>query len=156
MKLTILFFILLITADRALAFDVEGFVTDMSKAQVIDKAKKYSKLQEIDTGTLIATWANGYYLSFNFCEGVLVSIQQGHPPELKHLALLVAEFNQAYGEPFSVGSKTRSHPNGPITEMGYWWKAGEEFVSVYYMGMPDNDSLSTSHQSKNSCFKVPR
>jgi len=42
-------------------------------------------------------------------------------------------------------------------EMGFWWKSGDEYISVYYMKPNSYEGgLSTSRQVKNSCFEVPR
>ena len=145
-----------LAASSAGAFEVEGFRTGMSKDEVVSTAEKRATLRNIDENTVVATDPSGSYLSFNFCKGSLAAIQQGFPATLKHVSLLTAEFNKRYGKPFSIDSGSRADPSGEIHEMGIWWKAGSEYISLYYMGTPQGDSLSASHQSKNSCFKVPR
>ena len=138
------------------SFDVDGFTTNMQKQSVIATAEKGYKLVAIDENTLIANAADGGYLSFNFCEGRLVSVQKGFPANLQQVTLLVSEFKAKYGNPFSTNAGTRAHSSGTIYEWGTWWNAGKEYVSLYYTGSPLAESLSTSYQSKNKCFKVPR
>lgn len=138
------------------AFDVDGFTTNMHKQSVIATAEKSYKLVAVDENLLIANAADGGYLSFNFCEGRLVSVQKGFPANLQQVTLLVSEFKEKYGNPFSTNAGTRAHSSGTIYEWGTWWNAGEDYVSLYYTGSTIAESLSTSYQSKNKCFKVPR
>lgn len=145
-----------LATSSAGAFEVEGFRTGMRKDEVISTAEKRATLQTIDENTVVARNPSGSYLSFNFCNGSLATIQQGFPATLKQVSLLTAEFNKSHGQPFSINSGLRAHPSGEIYEMGIWWKAGSEYVSLYYMGTAQSDGLSVSHQSKNSCFKIPR
>lgn len=139
----------------AIAFEVDGFRTGMTVDDVKTIAEKMGSFQALDDNTYVVNTNAGTYTSFNFCKSRLVSLQQGHPATLKHLSLLIADFNKRYGQPFSVQSGSRPDPSGEIYEMGMWWHAGAEFVSVYYMSAA-GDSLSTSHQARNACFKVPR
>jgi len=148
--------VLALIPHHVLAFDVEGFRNGMSKAVVIERASLSRKVSEHDQDTLVARDSLGNYLSFNFCKDRLVSVQQGFQPHLRQFAVIVREFNSKHGQPFSVATTSRAHPNGQIDEFGIWWKSEMEFVSVYYMGSAHGDSLSTSHQSPNDCFKVPR
>ena len=152
------FFLLLASSVPCLAaaFNVEGFVTNMPKAAVLAQAERSYKLNTIDENTVVANSADGGYLSFNFCEGGLVSIQQGLKANLQQVTLVISEFKAKYGNPFSTSAGTRAHSTGTIYEWGTWWNAGAEFVSLYYMGTSQSESLSTSYQSKNKCFKVPR
>ena len=154
--ISILFGCALASAPVAYAFDVDGYRTGMSKEQVKAAADKYATVSAVDEDTLVANASNGTYSSFNFCKEKLVAVQQGYPASLKQVSLLVTEFNKLYGQPFSTESGARAHPTGEIHELGIWWRAGNEYVSIYYMGTPQSDSLSTSHQAKNACFKVPR
>jgi hypothetical protein len=151
-----LFGALIFISVQAAAFEVEGFRSGMSKAGVLEKARNWAKVSERDQDTVLVSDSIGNYLSFNFCKDKLVSLQQGYKPSLRQYAIIVNELSRSHGQPFSVASNSRAHPNGQIHELGIWWKHGEEFVSVYYMDSPHGESLSTSHQSPNSCFKVPR
>lgn len=151
-----LFGALMFVAVQAAAFEVEGFRSGMSKAAVLEKTTSGGKVSEVDRDTILVSNSFGNYLSFNFCKDKLVSVQQGYKPGLRQYAIVVHEFSRKHGQPFSVTSTSRAHPDGQIDELGMWWKHGEEFVSVYYMSNPHGESLSTSHQSPNSCFKVPR
>lgn len=139
----------------ATAFNVEGFTTNMPKAAVLAQAERGYKVVPIDENTVVANASDGGYLSFNFCEGKLVSVQQGLRANLQQVTLVMAEFKGKYGNPFSTNAGTRAHSSGTVYEWGTWWKAGPEFVGLYYMGQSEGESLSTSHQSKNKCFKVP-
>jgi hypothetical protein len=147
---------LLFISVQAAAFEVEGFRSGMSKAAVLEKASSWAKVSERDRDTVLASDSLGNYLSFNFCKDKLVSMQQGYKPSLRQYAIIVDDLGRNYGQPFSVASNSRAHPDGQIHELGIWWKHGEEFVSVYYMNNPHGESLSISHQSPNDCFKVPR
>ena len=148
--------LLLLFSVSTHAFNVEGFTTGMPKATVLATAARTYKLAVIDDETVVANAADGGYLSFNFCEGKLVAVQQGFKPNLQQVTLLISEFKSKYGNPFSTSAGTRAHSSGTIYEWGTWWNAGQEFVSLYYMGTAQSESLSTSHQSKNKRFKVPR
>ena len=148
--------LLVFSSPHALAFDVEGFHTGMPKATVIALAEKAYRVSAVDENTSIANGAGGDYLSFNFCEDRLVSIQQGFPPNLQQVTLLISELKRKHGNPFSTNAGTTAHSTGTVYEWGTWWNAGKEFVSLYYTGTAQGDSLSVSHQSKNNCFKVPR
>lgn len=155
----ILFFALLITAllpCTVEAFNVEGFTTGMSKTTVWEQAGRIYKLSTIDEDTVVAVAPDGNYLSFNFCQGKLASIQQGLKTNLQQVALVMSEFKAKYGNPISTSAGTRAHSSGTIYEWGTWWAAGTEFVSLYYMGDTQSESLSTSYQSKNKCFEIPR
>ena len=156
MHRTIPFALSLLFVSRAGAFEVEGFTTHMPKQVVLATAEKSYKLITIDENTTVANSANGGYLSFNFCEGKLVSVQQGFPANLKQVTLLMSELKVKHGNPFSTNAGTRAHSSGPVYEWGTWWNAGQEYVSLYYSGSEQGESLSTSHQAKNNCFKVPR
>lgn len=150
------FLVILLLPAGASAFNVEGFTTNMLKPAVLSMAERSYKLGTIDEDTVVANANDGAYLSFNFCEGKLVSVQQGFKATLQQVTLIVTEFKAKYGNPFSTSAGTRAHASGTIYEWGTWWNAGQEFVSLYYMGSPQAESLSTSYQSKNKCFKVPR
>ena len=148
--------LLLLLPLSARAFDVQGFTTGMAKSKVLAMAERNYKLAVIDDDTVVANASDGGYLSFNFCEGKLVAVQQGFKANLQQVTLLISEFKSKYGNPFYTNAGTRAHSSGTIYEWGTWWNAGQEFVSLYYMGTTQSESLSTSHQSKNTCFKVPR
>jgi hypothetical protein len=148
--------ILALASEVAQAFDVDGFTTNMPRAAVLAKAERTHKVAVIDENTLVASSADAGYLSFNFCEDKLVSVQRGLKANLQQVVLVMAEFKGKYGNPFSTNAGTRAHASGPIYEWGTWWNAGEEFVSLHYMGSSHGESLSTSYQSPNKCFKVPR
>jgi hypothetical protein len=150
------FILLLIVATSGRAFDVGGFKTGMSKTAVLVNAEKSYTILKMDEDTYIANASGGGYLSFNFCEERLVSIQKGFQANLRQVTLLVSEFKSKYGNPFSTAAGTRADSSGAIYEWGTWWDVGQEFVSIYFTGTEQGDSLSTSHQSKNKCFKVPR
>ena len=109
MTKTLLLFIAMIVWVPCQAFEVEGFKTGMSKTTVIAMAEKNHKLVTADENTLIANSANGSYLSFNFCEDKLVSVQLGYQPNLRQVALLVSELNKNFGQPFSISSGVRAH-----------------------------------------------
>jgi hypothetical protein len=151
-----LFGILIFISAHAAAFEVEGFRSGMSKAAVLEKASSWAKVSERDRDTVLVSDSFGNYLSFNFCKDKLVSMQQGYKPSLRQYSIMVNELSKRHGQPFSLASNSRAHPDGQIHELGIWWTHGEEFMSVYYMSDPHGESLSTSHQSPNSCFKVPR
>jgi hypothetical protein len=142
------------------AFDVEGYQTGMSKAAVMAKATPFYNISSIQASndTLIASSRTnaGDYLSFNFCQDRLVGIQQGYPANLRQTSLLISDFNTNYGQPFSIKAASRPDPTGEVYELGVWWKAGAEFASVYFLGSTQGDSLSSSHQAVNDCFRVPR
>lgn len=138
------------------AFNVQGFTTNMPKQVVLATAEKSYKLVSIDENTVVANAPNGGYLSFNFCEQKLVSVQQGFTANLRQVTLLMSAFKATYGNPVLTNAGTRAHSSGTIYEWGTWWNAGQEYVSLYYMGSEQSESLSTSHQAKNKCFKVPR
>ncbi|MCG7946625.1 MAG: hypothetical protein N0C84_09835 [Candidatus Thiodiazotropha taylori] len=156
MKTVLIAFVLIFIPQIVFGFDVNGFITNMSKSEVKRKFSPSVRVSEHEKETLVAQWQDGSYMSFNFCEDLLVSIQHGHPANLRNYTLLVAEFNGKYGQPFSINAGSRSHPNGQIHELGAWWSDNNEYISVYYMGLPDGESMSTSHQAPNKCFKVPR
>ena len=156
MRKAIFIFAVLLPSLSAYAFNVEGFTTNMPKATVLATAERTYKLATIDDDTVVANAPGGGYLSFNFCEGKLVSVQQGIKPNLQQVTLVMSEFKAKYGNPFSTNAGTRAHSSGTIYEWGTWWNAGNEFVSLYYSGSPEAEGLSTSYQSKNKCFKVPR
>ncbi|MCX7135363.1 MAG: hypothetical protein NTW47_01545, partial [Proteobacteria bacterium] len=128
----------------ALAFNVEGFTTGMQKSSVTAVAGKAYKLVTVDDGTIVANGPNGAYLSFNFCEDRLVAVQQGFQPNLKQVSLIISEFKGKYGNPISTNAGTRAHSSGTIYEWGMWWGADQEYVSLYFMGSEQGDSLSTS------------
>ena len=128
----------------------------MTKQETLTAAEKLYKLSTIDDNTVIANAPDGSYLSFNFCEGKLVAMQQGFNANLKQVTLLISTFKAKYGNPYSTNAGTRARSTGTIYEWGTWWNAGLEFVSLYYMGTEETESLSTSYQAKNKCFKVPR
>jgi hypothetical protein len=156
MRKLLAFIALLLASVSAAAFDVEGFKTGMPKALVLAAAEKSYKLVTIDETTYVANAPGGGYLSFNFCEDKLASVQQGFPANLRQVTLLVSELKAKYGNPFSTSAGSRAHSSGTVYEWGMWWNAGTEFVSIYFTGTEPGDSLSTSHQAKNKCFKVPR
>jgi hypothetical protein len=157
MRNSALLFLVTLAPCFSYAFDVEGFSTAMPRAAVIALAERsYYKLVDIDADSMVANAADGGYLSFNFCEGKLVSVQQGLSANLQQVTLVFAEFNANYGNPFSTDARTRAHSSGTIYEWGTWWNAGSEFVSLYYMSRDQVEVLSTSYQSSNKCFKVPR
>ncbi len=148
--------LLFVIAGNSHAFDVEGFTTGMSKATVLAAAEKTYKLVNVDESSYIANAVDGGYLSFNFCEGKLVSVQRKFPANLKQVTLLVSEFKAKHGNPFSTSAGTRAGSSGAIYEWGMWWNAGTEYVSIYYFGSEQGEDLSSSYQAKNKCFKVPR
>jgi hypothetical protein len=147
---------LFVSVTSARAFNVEGFSTGMPKAVALENAEKYYKVSAVDESTYVARASDGGYLSLNFCEGRLVSVQQGFPANLKQVTLLVSEFKGKYGNPSATSAGTRASSSGTLYEWQMWWNAGQEFVSISYTGTERDDGLSTSHQSKNKCFKVPR
>lgn len=149
-------FSLLLLASNARAFDVEGFKTGMPKSAVLTAAEKSHRVTAVDDNSYVANASDGSYFSFNFCEERLVAIQQGFPASLQQVTLLISEFKRKYGNPFSTNVGTKAHSSGTVYEWGTWWNAGQEFVSLYYTGTSQGEGLSTSHQSKNKCFKVPR
>lgn len=138
------------------AFEVEGFRSGMPKSEVEAKLRTWQRVSEVDPGTLVTIDQLGNASSFNFCEGRLVSMQQNLKPSLRQFVTLMRDFNTRHGQPFSSAAGSRTHQTGQIDELGVWWRSGNEFVSVYYMGSSAGESLSTSHQVPNSCFKVPR
>lgn len=140
------------------AFNVEGFVSNMPRTIVLAQAEKLYKVSASDDEeTYIARTADGSsYISFNFCEDKLVAVQQGFPASLRQVTLLISEFKAKHGNPFSTNAGIRAHSTGTVYEWGTWWSAGLDFVSIYYMGTELGESLTTSHQIKNKCFKVPR
>jgi hypothetical protein len=144
MNKALLFGVTLFTSAACHAFDVEGFKTGMQKAAVVAVAEKTYKLVTVDENTLIANATGGGYLSFNFCEGRLVSVQQGYQANLRQVTLLVSDLNQRYGQPFSTAAGSRAHSSGTVYETGMWWKAGPEFISIYFTGTEQGDSLSQS------------
>ena len=156
MRKAFFIFAVVLCSVSAYAFNVEGFTTNMPKALVLATVERTYKLVTVDDDTVVANAPEGGYLSFNFCEGKLVSVQQGLKPNLQQVTLVMSEFKAKYGNPFSTNAGTRAHSSGTIYEWGTWWNAGNEFVSLYYSGSPLAESLSTSYQSKNKCFKVPR
>lgn len=97
--------LLVFSSPHALAFDVEGFHTGMPKAAVIALAEKVYRVSAVDENTSIANGAGGGYLSFNFCEDRLVSIQQGFPPNLQQVTLLISELKRKHGNPFSTNAE---------------------------------------------------
>lgn len=151
---------LFMSIHAATAFDVDGYKTGMTKAEVLATSGKSYRISplETDSNTLIATDMidSKKYLSLNFCNDHLVSVQQGFPANLRQVSLLVANFSAKYGDPFSVKAGIRPDPTGEVYEIGYWWRANAEFASVYFSGSTYGDSLSTSRQAVNPCFKVPR
>jgi hypothetical protein len=140
----------------ASAFEVEGFRSGMTKSDVEAKLRSWQRVSEVEPGTLVATDQFGNTSSFNFCEGKLVSMQQNLKPSLRQFVAIMRDFNSRHGQPFSSVAGSRAHQTGQVNELSIWWRYGGEFVSVYYMGSSLGESLSTSHQVPNSCFKVPR
>ena len=147
-------------ASPAHAFDVEGYKTGMTKSAVMSTSGAIYKIAPLEgtVDTLMATSVSdpSRYLTLNFCQDRLVSIQQGFSPNMKQASLLVGDLSKKYGDPFSVKAGTRPDPSGEIYEMGFWWRMGNEFASIYFLGSTIGDSLSVSHQATNACFKVPR
>lgn len=138
------------------AFNVEGFTTGMSKEDVIIAAKKSRELRVMDDSTIRATSADGGYLSFTFCQDRLVAVQQGFAATLPQVALLMAELNSKHGDPLSADAGAHARPTGPLYEFGLVWKAGTEYVKIYYSGNAQSEALSALYQARNKCFKVPR
>lgn len=67
---------IMLLSGAAQAFEFEGYASGMTRAEVESKASKYGKTSVVD-GDLIAEYGNANYLSFNFCNDHLVSLQQG-------------------------------------------------------------------------------
>lgn len=146
----------LVAASHASAFEVNGFRTGMELDQVRKNAEKYGELHAIDKNTYLGSNPLGSYSTFTFCKAKLVSLQQDQPTSFKQLALLIAEFNKSYGQPFSIKAGPRPDPIGDAHEIRISWRARSEYASIYYKDSSQGASLSTSYQATNSCFKVPR
>lgn len=144
------------SCSPAQAFQVEGFHSGMTKAEVEAKLAGWNRVSEVEPHTIVAIDKAGNASSFNFCQGKLVSMQQNLKPTLRQFSLAVRDFNSKFGQPFSSAAGSRIHAQGQIDEIGIWWRDGNEYVSVYYMGTPLGESLSVSYQTPNQCFKVPR
>jgi hypothetical protein len=146
----------LLAASHASAFNVDGFHTGMTLEEVRKITEKYGVLQRMDKDMYLANNPLRTYTSFNFCKTKLVSLQQDQPANFKQLSLLIAKFNKLHGQPFSVKAGSGPDPTGEINEIRIGWRVGSEYVSVYYKGSTQAESLSTSYQAKNTCFQVPR
>jgi hypothetical protein len=140
----------------AAGFEIDGYHDGMSRVEVTRIAGKYANVRETGADTLLALTETGTYASFNFCQNKLVSIQQGHPATFKQLSQLVAQFNKLYGQPIHVQAVSTPRKTGELNELDFWWQAGADYAKVSYVGSPTGDDLSTAHQTKNTCFKVPR
>lgn len=137
-------------------FEYEGYKSGMTRSEVEKIASETATISNTK-GTLIARFRDETYLTFNFCDELLVSMQQGQPPTLRQLSMVIEEFTSTHGSPILVTSSSRASPKGQIREFGMWWAVAGEYVSVYYMGVgEESELLSTSRQVQNSCFRVPR
>jgi hypothetical protein len=137
-------------------FEIDGYHDGMSRNEVARIAGKYGNVRKSGTDTLLALTETGTYASFNFCKDKLVTIQQGHPATFKQLSHLVARFNKLYGQPIHVQAVTTPLKTGEQNELDFWWKTEADYAKVSYIKAPAGDDLSTSHQTRNACFKVPR
>jgi hypothetical protein len=137
-------------------FEIDGYHDGMSRDEVARIASKYGNVHKTSVDTLLALTETGTYASFNFCKDKLVSIQQGHPATFKQLSLLVAQFNKLYGQPIHVQAVSTPRQTGELNELDIWWQTDADYAEVSYIRTPTGDDLSTSHQTKNACFKVPR
>ena len=137
-------------------FEIDGYHDGMSRDEVTRIASKYGNVRRTSADTLLVLTETGTYASFKFCKDKLVSIQQGHPATFKQLSHLVGQFNKLYGQPIHVQSVSTPQQTGELNQLDFWWQAGADYAKVSYIGSPTGDDLSTSHQTKNSCFTVPR
>lgn len=138
------------------AFEVEGFRSGMTRAEVDAKLRLWQRVSEVEPSTLSASDQLGNSSSFNFCEGKLASMQQDLKPTLRQFVLMMRDFSSRFGQPFSSVAGSRAHQTGQIDELGVWWRHGDDFVRLHYMGTSLGEGLSTSFQVPNPCFKVPR
>jgi hypothetical protein len=143
-------------ATAASGFEVNGYHDGMSRDDVSKIAGKYANVRRTGPDTLLALTETGTYANFSFCKDRLVSIQQGHRATFKQLSHLVARFNALYGQPVHVQAVSTPQQTGELNELDLWWKSGADYAKVSYIRGPTGDDLSTSHQTSNSCFKVPR
>ena len=142
--------------SAANGFEIDGYHDGMSRDEVAGIAGKYGNVRSTGTDTLLALTETGTYASFSFCKNRLVSIQQGHPATFKQLSHLVARFNTLYGQPIHVQAASIPRQTGEHNELDFWWKTAADYAKVSYIRTPKGDDLSTSHQTKNACFEVPR
>jgi hypothetical protein len=138
------------------AFEIDGYHDGMSRDEVAGIAGRYGNVRRTGTDTLLALTETGTYANFKFCKDKLVSVQQGHPATFKQLSRLVARFNKLYGQPINVQAVSVPRQKGELNELDLWWQTGADYARVSYVRGPAGDDLSTSHESKNSCFDVPR
>jgi hypothetical protein len=143
-------------AAAANGFEIDGYHDGMSRDEVVRIAGKDANVRRTGADTLLALTETGTYATFTFCKDKLVAIRQGHPATFKQLSRLVARFNQLYGQPVHVQAVSTPRQTGELNELDFWWQTGADYAKVSYIRGPTGDDLGTSHQTKNSCFKVPR
>jgi hypothetical protein len=83
LRVSVFVILIFISAHVAVAFEVEGFRSGMSKAAVLEKANSWAKVSERDRDTVLVSDSFGNYLSFNFCKDKLVSMQRSYKPSLQ-------------------------------------------------------------------------
>ena len=142
--------------SAANGFEIYGYHDGMSRDEVARIAEKNGNVRSTGADTLLALTETGTYAKFNFCKDKLVSIQQGHPATFKQLSHLVAQFNKLYGQPIHVQAVSIPRQSGELNELDFWWQTDADYAKVSYIRTPTGDDLSTSHQTGNTCFKVPR
>lgn len=137
-------------------FEFNEYHDGMSRDEVARIASKYGNVRRTGADKLLALTVTGTYASFDFCKDKLVSIQQGHPATFKQLSHLVDRFNTLYGQPIHVQAVSTPRQTGELNKLEFWWQTDADYAKVSYIRTPKGDDLSTSHQTKNTCFKVPR
>lgn len=163
-RLGIAGFLLLVTAGRCWPFDIDGYRTGMSPAEVQNVAvaadanmhmvfmassKEDSRLTSYTAQRLINRVFAGMPTSFMFCNGALATYQKDLTGGFRDFAKLVMQETTLQGTArYEVTNYATSSITGSM--LSFTWGAGADAISVTYSVYPANGQLDMLYGERGS------
>ena len=140
------------------AFEIDGFKSGMSIQEAQEVLKKYSygniKVQE--NSIFAEQYHDNRFISIGFCDGKLVQFQKELKPRFDYFTRLVDEKRNELGKPVDAWSlPTDVTSNVESNSITFLWKADDTIISVSYTEFPQNNQLSITYETYNTCWKIP-
>jgi len=151
-------FFLLGCVSIAYAFEIDGFKSGMSiqDAQGVLKKHSYVNIQVQENRIYAEHSVDNRFINIGFCNDKLVQFQKDLKPRFDYFTRLVAEKRNELGKPLDSWSRpTDVSSNVESNSITFLWKADDTIITVFYTEFPQNNQLSITYETYNTCWKIP-
>lgn len=138
------------------AFEIDGFKSGMTVAEVKSNLKNFSyDTVEIEDNRIMASDnpPTSYRLiNLGFCNGVLTWAEKHLKPTFELFVRLAKEKREIYGKPYDAwSSPTPLTLNYKRDEVNFVWKENGSTIAVSYTEFGSNNGLSLTYRDSNVC-----